>query len=182
MDLKESMYESFPSSERIGDNSYSATFIAVVISDSHLFSTWIGSQQAKLFRGGRCVNATTPHVTFLPGLGDNFAVTNKTLSTAPDQVGEHVDYAGPWSLVAGDVIVMADSRLFALGTDDEVATIVSTAPESAAKYLVDWAEERQHQFAQSSVVIRCRGNSIGKEMEGRSEKRKEKGAEEKRTA
>ena len=155
MALESAMYQRFPSSEQFGENWYSATFIAVVILGNQSFSAWIGSQEAKLFRRGRCVKATAPHVTLVPGIGRNdFAVTSKILSTVPGQDRAQADVEGPWGLQTEDVLVIADYRLFASGSDDEIGNIVANELTSPAKALVEWAQRLQHSFAQSSLVVR----------------------------
>ncbi|HEY7159102.1 MAG TPA: hypothetical protein VH575_34480 [Gemmataceae bacterium] len=153
--LEAAMAKRFPSSEEFGENQYVATFIATVISGNQIFSAWIGSQQAKLFRGSCCVKATVPHIFVAPGTGNKIALTTKCLSTVSGGPREQVDIEGPWNLCVGDVLVIADYCLFALGTDDEITSILSRAPDSAARSLVEWAERVQHQFAQSAIVIRA---------------------------
>lgn len=161
VDLGQAMDRRFPSSDRFGDKSYTATFIAVVIADDRCFLAWIGSQQAKLFRDRRCIKATVPHVTIVhrPGQSD-FIVTDKVLSTSPGQVVEPPDIEGPWSLASEDVLVIADHRLFASIPDDEIATVLSKThaggDTSAARSLVEAAQAKHRHFASTALIASLR--------------------------
>src|SRR5262249_40130409 len=132
-----------------------------IISGDHGFLTWIGSQQAKLFRNQRCVKATVPHVTVVhrPGQSD-FIVTDKVLSTAPGQVGEPPDIEGPWSLASEDVLVIPAHPLCASIPDDEIVAVIARTHAggnpSAARSLVEAAQEKQRRFASSALVVSLR--------------------------
>jgi hypothetical protein len=154
-DLETLMRQRFPSSDRFGENNFSATFLVALISGGQGFFIWIGSQQAKLFLGRRSVRATIPHVTVVPAKdrGD-FIVTSRVVSTAAGEVGEPPDIEGPWSLASGDTLVMADYRLFHWLSDDEIVAIMANAPPSAAQALVEEAQRRQRQFMRSALVAR----------------------------
>ncbi len=152
--VRSALERQFPSSDEFDEENYSATFIAVVVAGSQIFSAWIGSQQAKLFRSRNCVQATAPHVVVAALSAGDVALTLRYLSTFRSPPGGEVEIEGPWMLCPGDVVVIADYRLFALGTDDQIAEIVSDAPTSAAKSLVEWAEGIQHQFARAAIIIR----------------------------
>jgi hypothetical protein len=154
-DLETLMRQRFPSSDRFEENTFSATFLAALISGGQAFFTWIGSQQAKLFRSRRSVWETTPHVTVVPATDrGEFIVTSRVVSTAAGEVGGPPQIEGPWSLASGDVLVIADYRLFHLLPDDEIAAIIATAPASAAQALVEEAQRRQRHFMRSALVAR----------------------------
>ncbi len=155
IDLETLMHERFPSSDRFGEDTYAATFLAALISGDQGFLGWIGSQQAKLFRGRRCVGATVPHVTVVPGTdrGD-FVVTSRVLCTSADQSREVPDIEGPWRFMPGDVLVVADYRLFSLFSDDELIAILANEPTSAARSLAEEAQRKKPDFMRSSLIAR----------------------------
>jgi len=126
-----------------------------LISGGQGFFIWIGSQQAKLFLSRRSVRATIPHVTVVPAKdrGD-FIVTSRVVSTAAGEVGGPPDIEGPWSLAPGDILVIANYRLFHLLSDDEIVAIIANAPASAAQALVEEAQRRQRHFMRSALVAR----------------------------
>jgi hypothetical protein len=153
--VEQAMFQRFPSSAQFGDEQYTATYIAVVVSGSQAFCAWIGSQQAKLFRSSRSVLETHPHVNIVPVRSrSDFIVTAKSLSTIPGQERSQADIEGPWTLQPGDVVVIADYRLFRLVSDDVVASIIATSHTSPARVLVERAESLEHSFAQSALVVR----------------------------
>jgi hypothetical protein len=156
-DLEVALSSKFPSSEQFGEENYSATFIACVVASNQLVTAWIGSFQAKLFRNGVCVNATTPHVTMLPP-PQKLAITSKVLSTQENSIEETPNFCSPWDLYSGDIVIIGNYRLFALATDAELVKIVSDVPTSAARCLVEWAESIEHQFAQSAIVVKIEGD------------------------
>jgi hypothetical protein len=149
------MRERFPSSRCFGEDQYSSTFIAAVVSDNQIFFTWIGSQQAKLFRRRSCIKTTVPHAIVVRRPDQKpFVITNKALSTIPDQAGNLVTIEGPWSLSLGDTLVIADNRLFSLGSDDEITTAITNLPMTPARALVEWAQGVQFHYVQSAMVVR----------------------------
>lgn len=139
---------------------FSATYLALVVADGRATAAWVGSQQVKLFRSGRCVAETAPHVVVLRTGDDRFAVTTRVVSTVPGIAGEPIGLSEAWELLPGDLLVMADFRLFANGSEEEVLAVVREGPTFAARALVEWAEQRRHDFAQSAVVIRIDGGSV----------------------
>jgi len=157
-DFEKSLSERFPSSGVIGEQKYSAEFIAAIVDQDRVFFAWIGSQQAKVVRKGQCVRETVPHITVLPGTTRRgFVVTTRFFSTIPGHEEARVETAGPWYVRSGDIIVLADCRLFALGTDDEIGRLVTKAASSMpAKALVAWAEGLENRYAESALVALVR--------------------------
>jgi hypothetical protein len=156
--VHESMFERFPSSQTFGENQYSATFIAAAIVGGFVSTVCIGSQQAKLFRGRACINATIPHVTMLPAQKENnvLTITSKFFSSVPGESNHDVEFCGPWKILNGDVLIIADHRLFTLASDDELASLIYDGRPSPATALVEWAQALHPMYGQSAIVGRIK--------------------------
>lgn len=141
----------FSSSTEFGEECYSAVFVVLGIEEGRAFPFWIGSPQAKHLRGGVCIRATIPQVTVIPT--SNLIVTNNSMTTSPDSCAS-VATDEPWPLVSGDVLVLADHRLFAQFSERDLAGVIRRARGNKAKALVDAAQSLAFTFAQSAIVAR----------------------------
>jgi hypothetical protein len=147
------MKRKFPESGVPGEAWHSMEFVALIIKNQCAFPVWIGSPQAKLFRNGRCIQTTDPHITPIPTKGSEFIVTNRTLSTQIKEDECRVDTTGPWALAPGDVLALADYRLFSLDRSNHIEGLVCD-PISPAKKVVEWAQAQRYSFAESALIAR----------------------------
>jgi hypothetical protein len=140
----------------------SATLLVAVIFAGTASLAWIGRQQAKLFRGGRCTNETTPDTGVIDSRRDGtcrkVVFPMRSLPFDPRSPPDEPACAGPWGLENGDVMVIADQQLFLAAPNDEVAKLLNES-FSPAEELVQWAQAAYNDFIQSAIVIRIGGNS-----------------------
>lgn len=150
--IKRNMKTAFPSTYTFpGEDVYSATFIAGVASERQVHLGWVGSYQAQLFRGQRCVETTIPHVTVR---ASGFVVTNRVLSTEPNHDSQTADIAGPWAIAPQDALVIADYRLLTLLEESQVAEVLATEWVAPAKTLVGLGGKQNRIKGQSALVAR----------------------------
>ena len=74
------------------------------------------------------------------------SITTRTEAKAPIIADE------PWALMANDMLVLADYRLFRLFPDNELANLIKGAKRNKAKALVEAAQALDFTFAQSAIV------------------------------
>jgi hypothetical protein len=160
--LEQTMRERFPSSPEFGEEDYWATFVVLGVEGSHAFPLWIGSPQAKLLRGGVCIRSTIPQVTVIPKCGPwhefpsrntDFIVTDNSMASRREEDASVADDE-PWALATGDILLLADHRLFALFSENELANLIEGAGRNKAKVLVDAAQNIEFDFARSAILAR----------------------------
>jgi hypothetical protein len=143
------MRERFHSSTDFCEEQYSAVFVALGLEEGKAFPLWIGSPQAKLFRGGVCVRSTTPHVTAVPN--SQIIVTDCSMNTYAQAVA-FAAADGPWSLVEKDMLLLADHRSFALFSENDLANVIEGSRSNRAKAFVEAAQSLNYTFARSAIV------------------------------
>ncbi len=154
-DLQPIMHRLFPSREEPGENRFMASFLVALVHSHHCFVSWLGSHQIKLYRHGLCRVESSPHIAILPKADRRpFVVTTKMITTIPNAEQYHAEAQEPWQLEPGDILVIADSRLFLLDNSDEILRIVSPSQPHPAKRLVEWAQSVRFTFAQSALVAK----------------------------
>lgn len=151
-------------SEYEDDVVYSATFLAAVIERKRLWTAWIGSQQAKLFRQGRCVEATAPHAVLLPS---GTPCTTRYMHSSPRMPPAPLETCEPWQLQVGDAAVVADARLFKIAADETVGEIVCGGGPHPAEELVRRVERVKEAFLRSAIVVRVHGGAAPPKGGGR---------------
>jgi hypothetical protein len=63
------------------------------------------------------------------------------------------DFEGPWVLLPGDNVVIADYRTVMLCSDGEVADLLTNRPNPAAA-IVELAQSKHDEFARAAIVVR----------------------------
>jgi hypothetical protein len=147
--IEKTMRARFPSSSEFGEECYSAVFVVLGLQESNVFPLWIGSPQAKLLRDGLCIRTTSPQVTILPN--SSRVYTDSSITTSSEAEAPIISDE-PWSLMASDMLVLADHRLFSLFSENELVSLIEGTRSNKAKALVEAAQALNFTFAQSAIV------------------------------
>jgi hypothetical protein len=154
--VKREMLRRFPSGEELLDEYYSASFVAVIVSDNQYYAGWVGSEQARVYRQGRCVKATTPHVVEMrTPLGRKLLYSDNVIRAREGECLGNMEIIGPETLERGDVVLMANYKVFTMGSEELVLSRVLNAAGAPARDLVEWAQSVSFEFAQAAIVVKA---------------------------
>lgn len=108
------------------------TLICVFASQASITVGGIGSDQAKVFRAGQVQFASTPDVVDVRSGSARVITGARVISSGVgNPMGNHL-VTQNWSIEAGDTIVIANYRLFALGHYDLIVNSLSALNPSEA--------------------------------------------------
>lgn len=142
------------------EDSVRAEFMAVGIEGTQCYFSWVGSFMAQLVRSGAIVHSTNPHVTILPQRSlrsyGEIVITDKHLSSDTSTSCSSVEFEGPWTLKADDVLCIADCRMLLKATDNDYRTLLESEQpfSNSARRLVQELREQKNALGQCAMLVR----------------------------